>query len=349
MIFLTSLFYWSYNGVCGWWSGKLVFSVILMFYLRVVNPCHQISPDNFYTFVYAPFTHGLRSLCLLCATTKLTRSLLGAQRMPKVCLDRSRVAPQDVQTSPWTPCSPWNFGHVQNSRTKVAEEVGHSQVAQRRKRKARTSPWSQNGCIGVDHWSPIKLRAVVNTVYQFERCFCLHCSSFGRLIESLERSLWRPLCLDSTTTATLESPWQWFCLHSASFARPVVPLQQFWWSKESTRIVLQWLHRSRTFWVWATTERPDHFPVTQRWHEGHSPVERGLQRCLGAGLYLFLRSWALLHETKRHDKSKGGNFVLHVYKTLFITLSLCWWQCQSIPKVRNTVNNSYCFWQTFND
>ena len=39
---------------------------------------------------------------------------------------------QDVQTSPWTPWSPWSFEHVQNSRTKVAEEVGRSQVAQRR-------------------------------------------------------------------------------------------------------------------------------------------------------------------------------------------------------------------------
>ena len=39
---------------------------------------------------------------------------------------------EDVQTSPWTPWSLWSFEHVQNSPTKVAEEVGRSQVAQRR-------------------------------------------------------------------------------------------------------------------------------------------------------------------------------------------------------------------------
>ena len=37
-----------------------------------------------------------------------------------------------VQTSLWTPWSPWSFDHVQNSRIEVTEEVGRSQVAQRR-------------------------------------------------------------------------------------------------------------------------------------------------------------------------------------------------------------------------
>ena len=86
-----------------------------------------------------------------------------------------------------------------------------------------------------------------------------HCASFGRPMASIERSLWWPLCLHSATTATLEPPWQWFCLHSAFFARPVVPLQQLWSLKEGTRVVLQQLHRNRTFWVPATTERPNHF------------------------------------------------------------------------------------------
>ena len=35
-----------------------------------------------------------------------------------------RGCTEDVQTSPWTPWSQWSFEHVQNSRTKVAEEVG---------------------------------------------------------------------------------------------------------------------------------------------------------------------------------------------------------------------------------
>ena len=99
-----------------------------------------------------------------------------------------------------------------------------------------------------------------------------HCASFGRPMASIERSLWRPLCLHSATTATLEPPWQWFCLHAAFFVPPVVPLQQLWSLKESTRVVLQQLHRNRTFWVPATTGRPNHFMVAQRWHEGRRPV-----------------------------------------------------------------------------
>ena len=86
-----------------------------------------------------------------------------------------------------------------------------------------------------------------------------HCASFGRPMASIERSQWRPLCLHSATTATLQPPWQWFCLHSASFVRPVAPLQQIWSFKEGTRVVLQQLHRNRTFWVWPTTERRGHF------------------------------------------------------------------------------------------
>ena len=90
---------------------------------------------------------------------------------------------------------------------------------------------------------------------------------------SIERSLWRPLCLHSATTATLEPPWRWFCLHSAFFARPVVPLQQLWSFKEGTRVVLQQLHRNRTFWVQATTERPNHF-------YGRTRVARRSQPCV---------------------------------------------------------------------
>ena len=96
---------------------------------------------------------------------------------------------------------------------------------------------------------------------------------------SIERSLWRPLCLHSATTATLEPPWRWFCLHSAFFARPVVPLQQLWSFKEGTRVVLQQLHRNRTFWVPATTERPNHF-------YGRTRVARRSQPCVKGPLLI---------------------------------------------------------------
>ena len=106
-----------------------------------------------------------------------------------------------------------------------------------------------------------------------------HCASFGRPMASIERSLWRPLCLHSATTATLEPQWQWFCLHSAFFARPVVPLQQPWSFKEGTRVVLQQLHRNRTFWVPATTERPNHF-------YGRTKVAQRSQPCVKGALLL---------------------------------------------------------------
>ena len=54
-------------------------------------------------------------------------------------------------------------------------------------------------------------------------------------------------------------------------------LQQLWSFKEGTGVVLQQLHRNRTFWIWATTERPSNFVVAQRWHEGRSSVYRGLK------------------------------------------------------------------------
>ena len=59
----------------------------------------SITPSNYprsITFYvsrsYIPFAQGLRPLCLPCATTKLPRSRLKAQRRPKGCLGRSRVA-----------------------------------------------------------------------------------------------------------------------------------------------------------------------------------------------------------------------------------------------------------------
>ena len=140
--------------------------------------------------------------------------------------------------------------------------------------KAYTSPWSQNGCTVVGHWLPSK---------KCEHCASIwathlpslyhHCASFGRPMASIERSLWWPLCFHSATTATLEPPWQWFYLHFPFFAWPVVPLQQLWSFKEGTRVVLQQLHRNRTFWVPATAERPNHF-------YGRTKVARRSQPCV---------------------------------------------------------------------
>ena len=163
----------------------------------------------------------------------------------------------------------------------VAQRSPRRSVAHRSlkggRRKAHTSPWWQNGCTVVGHWSPRKKYVLLWTL-------CINLSNASaflvpqlyllcRPIASTERSQWRPLCLHSATTATLQPTWQWFCLHSASFARPVAPKQQLWSFNEGTRVGLQQLHRNRTFWVWATTERHDHF-------SGRSKVARRSQPCV---------------------------------------------------------------------
>ena len=126
----------------------------------------------------------------------------------------SAKSPLYVQISSWTPWTPWSFRHVQNSRTKVAEEVGRSQVAQGRQRQgtriAVVAEWMHR--VGPQ-----------NNAY-----FCKHCvsiwamhlppfyhyrASLGRPIASIEWSLWRPLCLHSATTATYEPPLRWFFFH----------------------------------------------------------------------------------------------------------------------------------------
>ena len=134
--------------------------------------------------------------------------------------------------------------------------------------------WVQNA---VGHWSPHK------KAYHCKHCVPIwtmllpslyhHYASFGRPIASVERSLWWPLCLHSATTSNLEPPWQSFCLHSASLVQSVLRLLQFWWVKEGTRVVLQQLHRNRTFLVWATTEHPDHL-------SGCSKVARRSRHCV---------------------------------------------------------------------
>ena len=254
------------------------------------------------------FTQGLRPLCLPCATTKLARSPLKAERGLSGCLGRSRVAHRT-----------FIHRHGRHGRREVlstfktvAQRSPRRSVAQRSlkggRMKAHTSPWSQNRCTVVGHWAPSK---------KCEHCVSIwatrlpslyhHCASFGRPMASIERSLWRPLCLHSATTASLEPPWQWFCLHSAFFARPVVPLQQLWSFKEGTRVVLQQLHRNRTFWVPATTERPNHF-------YGRTKMARRSQPCVKGALVV---SAIPRDETAHHNK-----LVLHL-PTKNVRCGLC--------------------------
>ena len=224
-----------------------------------VTPYVGINPNT-------PFTRGMRPFWLHCATTKLVRSPLKAERRQNGCLGRSMVVHRTFR-----------HRHGRHGRREalsifktVAKEVGRSQVAQRMQEEgthiAVVAEWMHSG-------QP--LVAPVKNTYCCEHCvsMCHHCASFGRPIASIERSQWRPLCLHSATTANLQPPWQWFCLHFAFTLRPVAPLQQLWSFKEGTRVVLQQLHRNRTFWVWATAERPDHF-------SGRSKVARRSQPCV---------------------------------------------------------------------
>ena len=117
-----------------------------------------------------------------------------------------------------------------------------------------------------------------NIVYQFERLVCLPCTTIVPLLDDQ----WHPLsdhCGDHC--ASIQRPRQHLSHHGDGsavtlrdfFARPVVPLQQLWSFKEGTRVVLQQLHRNRTFWVPATTERPNHF-------YGRTRVARRSQPCV---------------------------------------------------------------------
>ena len=225
---------------------------------------------------YTPFTQGLRPLCLPCATTKPAMSPLKAQRRPKGCLGRSRVAQRTLRPR-----------HCRHGRRKVLSMF--KTVAQRSPRGSVThrSVKGTGGRQRHRHGRRMDVQgSVIGRLVKMRSCYkdCIsiwtkplpplyhHCAPFGRAIASIERPLWQPLCFHSATTTSLEPPWRWFCLHSASFARPVFPLHQFWWLKEGTGVVLQQLHRNRAFWVWATTERPGQF-------SGHSKVARRSQSC----------------------------------------------------------------------
>ena len=98
-----------------------------------------------------PFTQGLRPFCLHCATTKLARSPLKAERKQNGCLGRSMVVHRTFR-----------HRHGRHGRREVlsmfktvAQWSPRRLVAHRSlkggRRKAHTSPWWQNGCTVVGH------------------------------------------------------------------------------------------------------------------------------------------------------------------------------------------------------
>ena len=132
-------------------------------------------------------------------------------------------------------------------------------------------------------WSAIS-RPVnnANMVHQFERQVCLPCTT---IVPPLADQ-WRPLsnhCGDHC--ASIQRPRQHLSHHgnSSTFTLPslrdlLCHYSSLLWSfKEGTRVVLQQLYRNRTFWVPATTERPDHF-------YGRTKVARRSQACVKGAL-----------------------------------------------------------------
>ena len=124
--------------------------IVIIVFLNIGDECQLICNSNTNT----PFTQGLRPLCLPCATTKLSRSPLKAEGRQNGCLGRSRVVHRTFR-----------HRHGRHGRREVlsmfktvAQRSPRRSVAHRSlkggRMKAHTSPWSQNGCTVVGHWSP---------------------------------------------------------------------------------------------------------------------------------------------------------------------------------------------------
>ena len=118
-----------------------------------VSLSYNIYTRQGWDLYYTPFTQGLRPLCLPCATTKLARSPMKAEGRQNGCLGRSRVVHRTFR-----------HRHGRHGRREVlsmfktvAQRSPRRSVAHRSlkggRMKAHTSPWSQNGCTVVVHWS----------------------------------------------------------------------------------------------------------------------------------------------------------------------------------------------------
>ena len=135
----------------------------------VITHPDEISPWVSHPDYLYPFALGLRPLGLPCATTKQVAAKGTKEAERSFWLFKGGT--QDAQISPWTPWSPWSFEHVQKNCTKVAEEVGRSQVAQRGQ--------EEGTCFAV----------VAEWMHKGRPCFCLLCTT---IVPALAEQ-WRPL------------------------------------------------------------------------------------------------------------------------------------------------------------
>ena len=226
--------------------------------------CHQF----FRFFAYIPFTQGLRPLGLPCATTKLARSPLKAEGRPNGCHGRSRVAHRTFRHR--------HGRHGRHGRREVlsmfktiAQRSLRRSVAQRRQDEgthiAVIAEWMQWSAIG----RPIKN---ANIVYQFERQVCLPCTT---IVPPLADQ-WRPL---GDHCASIQRPRQHLSHHGNGSAFTLPSLRDLLCHYSSfgrSRKAQGSCCSSYTETELSRFRRPlsvlTIFMVTQRWHEGCSPV-----------------------------------------------------------------------------
>ena len=240
-------------------------------------------------YLYPLYTGAATSVPPLCDHKTVQVAVEGrreAERLPW----SFKGGTQDVQASPWTPWSPWSFEHVQNSRTKVAEEVGRSQVAQRRQGEgthiAVVAEWMHTG-------RPLVAQLKMRTL-------CINLSDSSAFLVP-------PLCLLWTTNgvrwaitvATTVPP---FSDHSNTWATMAMVLPSLCLLCASccattTALVVQGRHKGRAtavtqkqnFLVPATTERPNHF-------YGRTRVARRSQPCVKGPLLVEIFFWHHVHK-----------------------------------------------------
>ena len=205
-----------------------------------------------------PFTQGLRPFCLHCGTTKLGRSPLKAERRQNGCLGRSMVVHRTFR-----------HRHERNGRREVlsmfktvAQRSPRRSVAHRSleggRRKAHTSPWWQNGCTVVCHWSPCKKYVRLWTL-------CINLSSASAF-------LLPPLCLLwltnnvhwAITVATTVPPFGDHGNPLATLAMVLPPLCLLCATCCATTadLVVQWRHKDRAV---AVTQKQNFLGLGDHW------------------------------------------------------------------------------------
>ena len=223
---------------------------------RTLVLCTSQTPMVYFT--NTPFTQGLWPFCLHCATTKLARSPLKADRRQNSCLGRSMVVHRTFR-----------HRHGRHGRHEVLSmfktvaqrsprrSVAHGPLKGGR-RKAHKSPWWHNGCTVVGHWSPRIKYVVLWTL-------CINLSNASAFLVP-------PLCLlwptnsvhRAITVATTVPPFRDHGNPSATLAMVLPPLCLLCatcWATEAD-LVVQGRHKGRAA---AVTQKQNFLGLGDHW------------------------------------------------------------------------------------